>query len=292
MNPTIHYRDEEWLCECAPADGGRLTRLRWRDVDLLTGPDPNFVPGEGFESRPVYGYDDCFPCVAPQEGIPDHGFCWSMSPECVRKEDGLCCTFPFPDGVRLHRRLRFGEGKLAWAFRIENPSDSDLRAQHVMHALMPPSAIHSIRAPLCAECVDSLTGEAIPPESAQNPLALCAEGNARMLLLRGITAEDVDLQLCNGHLLRIQFDPGLFPTLGLWMDRGGYPEHAPRQEIAVEPIPGPSGSLKESLDSGQALYIPARGRLDWEIQWSFRVPASAGSKGGFSPRIRAPETRP
>ena len=264
---TIHYSDSEWLCECDPRDGGRLTRLRWRGMNLLTEPDPNFVPGEGFESRPVYGYDDCFPSVTAQKGIPDHGFCWSMRPESVRLEDGLSSTFVFPEGYRMYRRLRFGEAKLDWVFRIENPTDSDLRAQHVMHALMPPSAILFIRAPLCAECVDSLNDEAIPPEAAQNPLALCSEGKARMLLLRGIAAGDVELQLRNGHRLRILFDCNLFPTLGLWIDRGGYPEQAPRQEIAVEPIPGPSGNLKEALCSGQALNIPARGRLDWEIQW-------------------------
>ena len=263
----IHYRDEEWLCACDPSDGGRLTRLRWRDVDLLTQPDPNFLPGEGFESRPVYGYDDCFPCVAPQKGIPDHGFCWSMRPESVRLQDGLCCTFIFPGGSRLHRRLRFEESKLIWAFRIENPTDSDIRAQHVMHALMPPSAIHAIHAPRCAVCVDSLNGDIIPPEAARTPLGLCSKGNARMLLLREITTGEVTLHLHNDHRIRIHFDPGLFPTLGLWMDRGGYPAHAPRQEIAVEPIPGPSGSLKDALGCGQALHVPARGRLDWEIQW-------------------------
>ena len=45
-----------------------------------------------------------------------------MHPECVRLEDGLSCTFAFPEGVRLHRRLRFGVGELVWMFRIENPN--------------------------------------------------------------------------------------------------------------------------------------------------------------------------
>ncbi len=265
---TINYSDEEWVCACNPADGGRLTQLSWRGIPLLTEADPGFVPGDGFESRPVYGYDDCFPAVAAQEGIPDHGFCWSMQAEGVRLDDGLVCTFVFPEGHRLHRRLRFEEGKLAWLFRVENPGDRDLRVQHVMHALMPPSVIQSIRVPLCAECVDSLQNEAISPEAAQNPLALCAEGSARMWLLRGIVSGDVELQLRSGHHLRIRFDVKRFPTLGLWIDRGGYPAHAPRQEIAVEPIPGPSGSLEDALDRGQALRVPARGELEWEIEWS------------------------
>ena len=87
---------------------------------------------------------------------------------------------------------------------------------------MPPSAILSIRAPLCAGCVDSLNDEEISPEAPQTPMALCSEGTARMLLLRG---------------------------------------------IAVEPIPGPSGSLKDALGCGQALHVPARARLEWENQW-------------------------
>ncbi len=264
---SLQYIDTDWLCACDPADGGRLTRLCWRGTDLLTGPDPDFVPGEGFESRPVYGYDDCFPCVAPQEGIPDHGCCWSMQPECTVLDDGLSCVFVFPNGVRLHRRLRFGAGELVWMFRIENPSDSEVQAQHVMHALMPPSAICSIRAPLCAECVDSLHDETISPEAARTPLALCPEENVRMLLLRGVETGDVELQLRNGQKLRILFDRHLFPTLGLWIDRGSYPAHAPRQEIAVEPIPGPSGDLKEAVRRGQALTVPAGGQLDWEIVW-------------------------
>ena len=58
-----------WEIECLPEDGGRIATLRFAGRDFLTrAPDP-FTPPAGdfgnYETRPVYGYDDCFPSVDP-----------------------------------------------------------------------------------------------------------------------------------------------------------------------------------------------------------------------------------
>jgi hypothetical protein len=265
----MEYRDPIWSCQCDPRDGGRLTRLQWRGLDLLTGPDVNFRPGEGFESRPVYGYDDCFPSVAAQEDVPDHGLCWSMHPETSLEGDGLSCLFRFETGLRLHRRLHFQADRLVWAFRIDNPHEDDVHVQHVMHALMPPAVVRRIRAPLCEHCADSLHGETFTPDRARDPLSLCPEGSARMLLLQEVQTGEVMVELADRRRLRIGFDPVLFPTLGIWLDRGGYPAHAPRQELAIEPIPGPSGDLRQAVARGQALRVPGNGVLAWNIEWAF-----------------------
>ena len=77
-----------WEVECLPADGARLHALRFAGRDLLTGPPERFQPPEQdfgeYETRPVYGYDDCFPSVDPSDlpghpgiRIRDHGeLCW------------------------------------------------------------------------------------------------------------------------------------------------------------------------------------------------------------------------
>ncbi len=76
-----------WMIEYDLDNGARLNRLCFDKFDLLTTNPENFRPpsedyGE-YETRPVFGYDDCFPSVdqcnypGMDWKIPDHGeLCW------------------------------------------------------------------------------------------------------------------------------------------------------------------------------------------------------------------------
>ena len=54
-----------WHIQCIPEDGARISILKYDGYDLFTGNPSAFKPPEKFigefETRPVYGYDDCFP---------------------------------------------------------------------------------------------------------------------------------------------------------------------------------------------------------------------------------------
>ena len=56
-----------WHVSCLPKDGGRLKKLSYAGHNLLTGKPMVFRPPSEnygrYETRPVYGYDDCFPTV-------------------------------------------------------------------------------------------------------------------------------------------------------------------------------------------------------------------------------------
>ena len=56
-----------WLVEFTLKDGGRLDRLTYNNINLLTVEPDKFQPPQSdygeYETRPVYGYDDCFPSV-------------------------------------------------------------------------------------------------------------------------------------------------------------------------------------------------------------------------------------
>ena len=80
---------DNWHIEYIPDDGARIAALRYAGHDLLSSPPVSFRSPERFygeyETRPVYGYDDCFPTVDPclcpggEYQYRDHGeLCWQQ----------------------------------------------------------------------------------------------------------------------------------------------------------------------------------------------------------------------
>ncbi|MBK8884772.1 MAG: hypothetical protein IPN67_21190 [Bacteroidales bacterium] len=78
-----------WHIQYAPEDGARIVSLNYSGYDLLTTEPAVFrKPGRfcgEYETRPVYGYDDCFPTVdqcnypGGNSGCRDHGeLCWQQ----------------------------------------------------------------------------------------------------------------------------------------------------------------------------------------------------------------------
>jgi hypothetical protein len=69
---------DNWEIQYSPDDGARIVSLNYAGHDLLTSPPVNFKPPDKFrgefETRPVSGYDDCFPTVDPcaYPGGDDH----------------------------------------------------------------------------------------------------------------------------------------------------------------------------------------------------------------------------
>lgn len=297
----VRLEHGEWMVECVPSDGARLSVLRFRGLDLLTAPPARFrAPRRDhglYETRPVHGYDDCFPSVDPcrfpnsDYDIPDHGeLCWV--PWRVRAgRRCLDCSARSPDApVRFRRVMRFGPGRLDWEFTIENRGAAPYPCLHVMHALMPLKSVAAIELPRFARAFDEARRRAIEvgpgpkgPEQIARMLFGSESGTARMLLLRGVEAGRFAVSFRGGLSILVRFPVRLFPTLGIWWNRGGHPREKGlgRDEFAIEPIPGPASSLAESAAAGTCLRVPARGALCWRIVWVL-----SGPGGGQAPSVR------
>jgi hypothetical protein len=248
-----------WEVECRLEDGGRLVWLRYGGVDLLTQAPRRFLAADNrygrYESRPVYGYDDCFPTVEACHGWPDHGeLCWlawrGSETDCLVRS----CRAP----LTFRRRLQFGERELVWSFSAANHGEETQLVQHVMHPLMRPGDIAEIELPHCL----SHDAAALAWKLIGLP-----RGSTEMMFLNGISDGRFALRFRQGLRLTVTFAREQFPTLGIWWNNGGYPGGGlERQEFAIEPTPGPTSCLA----GGTTMRLAPRGRLNWRVRWEIQ----------------------
>ncbi|MBN2210558.1 MAG: hypothetical protein JW709_04105, partial [Sedimentisphaerales bacterium] len=235
-----------------------------------------------YETRPVYGYDDCFPTVSPCESpgggyIPDHGeICWL--PWDIRCSSNAligwaqCQILP----VRFCRLMEFHAAGITWRFEVENQSNRDLPFLHVMHALLPPNNVTALRLPTYETLYDEMTQKSLPHcdvNKLSRDLCITPQAAAKMLLLQNIQNGFVEIEINRRYRLGVHFDAGIFTTLGIWWNNGGYPpKNACRRfECAFEPIPGESSSLVKARRHGTTLMAPARGKLSWTVKWEITL---------------------
>ena len=271
-----------WHIRYAPDDGARIAALNYEGHDLLTLYPADFKPpgrfwGE-YETRPVYGYDDCFPTVDPciyPEGdrqCRDHGeICWMQWQTEVQGRSLIFSTDCMQPSVNFKRILIFEGNRLTWRFEVTALSGEKSVFLHVMHALLPLDSISHLEIPECRQIFDEIKSEETGLKSAAalgEYLLAFQPGSFGMFLLRDIFAGFVKLRFSNGLKLEIRFDPRIFPTLGIWWNNGGYPSDGQRRtECAFEPIPGTSSDLSKSYIDGAYLSVEPGKPFVWEIIW-------------------------
>ena len=280
---TIQGRWDAWTAECLPGDGARISRLAYQGRDLLTAAPAAFRAPTAdcgrYETRPVYGYDDCFPTVDPcthplsRASLPDHGeLCW-LPWQVDEQPRGWRCRVESPLlGVAFTRVLEFAGSRLTWRFEVVNPARRPVTFQHVMHPLMPLDAVHYVSLPAFGEAFDEIRRSPAPwraPEEVAAFLLARPPGTASMLLLRNVESPVVAIRFAHGIRLRVRFPSDRFETLGIWWNRDGYPDEdgCRRNECAFEPIPGPTSSLADACAAGRGLVAPADSSLSWTITW-------------------------
>lgn len=266
-----------------PDDGARLRRLSYRRQELLTPPPDSFRPPRHdfglYEKRPVYGYDDCFPTVDPCHypatnlRVPDHGeLCW-LRANYSAFDRGLKCVFIsriLP--LIFEREMIFDKNCLSWIFTAVNTGRKALPFLHVMHALMPVSRVRKINLPAFAKIIEEPTGRQLGPNKTRDiekEILSSPAGRARMFLLCGVKEGFFRMHFHGGLNISVSYDSAIFPTLGIWWNKSGYPDEPglARDECALEPIPGASSSLKSAYRLGKCLFAPANGTLVWRIDW-------------------------
>lgn len=272
-----------WSVEYSPDDGARLDRLSFDGYDLLTTEPISFHPpttdyGE-YETRPVYGYDDCFPSVDPcvfpglDWTIPDHGeLCW-LAWEASEKPDRLTFTVRSRGlPVLFKRELRFAENRVNWAFEVINEGDNTLPFQHVVHPLMPLDEIIAVEMPAFKSVHDEIGQKTLDlkdPEALRDFLLNQVPGTANMLFLRGIETGKMAWTYRNGSRLEVTFPEEHFPAIGIWWNNSGYPDEdgCRRNECAFEPVPGLNSVLTDAYEVGRCLSVPPGQSFAWQIHW-------------------------
>lgn len=274
---------KDWHIEYIPDDGARISCLRYNGNDLLTFQPFDFNPpvkfyGE-YETRPVFGYDDCFPTVDACEypgtktGCRDHGeICWQKWKAEVSGNSITFFTNCIVPAVRFKRIMIFGTNILHWRFEVENMGNETSPFLHVMHALLPLRNISHFELPGCNEIFDEMTSEPSGLGSSSDVVKYLSglpEGSFSMLLFRKVTEGLVKVGYNSGLALEIGFDNRLFPTLGIWWNNRGYPDGGQvRSECAFEPIPGTCSDLSKSFMDGAVLSAKPGEILTWDIYWT------------------------
>lgn len=269
-----------WLVEYELDDGGRLCRLCYNNYDLLTTVPDDFKPpsknyGE-YETRPVYGYDDCFPSVEVSKypglnwTVPDHGeLCW-LHWESVIKSDRIIFSVAskvLP--IRFKRTLKFQEKQLTWTFEVKNNGDQPLPFQHVIHPLIKLTKIKDLRFPdfasLNNEAKEAL--EITTPESLRDFLLSSSMGKAYMLYMQEPDDNFVQWTYNNGLQVRMTYPSNEFTSVGIWWNNCAYPDEdvCRRDECAFEPIPGSTSKLEEAYGEGRSLLVKAGETKSWDI---------------------------
>ena len=280
---VVHQIFGNWETECMPLDGGRISALRYKGFNLLTCPSSVFEIPENdygeYETRPVYGYDDCFPsvnsCEHPTLGfqIRDHGdLCWLKWQAEVRVNILHCYTLYDKFGIQFNRTLEFKKNTCKWKFDIVNLDERKFEFLHVVHPLMPLSEIAGIELPNFenARITESFEKGADFNLTGLSTFLMNIEpGNFEMLYLRNFREGKVVLHFKNGMKLQIMYNPSLFPTFGIWWNNSGYPEEPglERCECAFEPIPGISDDLMKTYNAQQFLIVEPGKTFSWEYTW-------------------------
>jgi hypothetical protein len=274
---------DNWHIEYIPDDGARITVLRYAGYDLLTQkPDGFRAPDRFFgeyETRPVFGYDDCFPTVDPcswpgrKSDYRDHGeLCWQGWETEVSDKSLIFTTDCLQPAVNFMRKLTFEGNRLTWRFEVSALSEDRSVFLHVMHALLPPDKISYLEIPECWNIFDEISSEKTGWKSSKElgeHLLSVQPGSFAMLLLREIDIGTVKLGFRNDLKLEIGFDNKLFPTLGIWWNNGGYPQSGQlRTECAFEPIPGTCSDLSKSFKDGVYLSLEPGNTMCWEVTWT------------------------
>jgi hypothetical protein len=258
-----------WHVECIPDDGARISVLQFKGKDMLTRVPGTFRPPEKFygeyETRPVFGYDDCFPTVDPCSypenffECRDHGeLCWKKWQARFACDSLFCYTKCIRPKVTFKRTLEFTANSISWQYEVVNLADRELPFLHVMHALMPLNEIAGISFPDFESLTDEnsvIISDIKKPGELTDFLLSLNAGSYRMILLKNVAGKTIDVVYRNGLALQIEFPMELFSTIGVWWNNSGYPdeEGLRRCECAIEPIPGTCSNLSESYRAGTYL---------------------------------------
>ena len=277
------YNNVPWSVIYSLEDGARLNHLSYNNYDLLTAEPKFFRPPTTdyglYETRPVYGYDDCFPSCDPckfpgsEWDVPDHGeICW-LKWQVIEKENHL--IFRIKSEVLpliFKREMIFYRNSLTWKFEVQNNANVTLPFVHIIHPLLPLDEIVDLKLPAFETVYDEIADRILQlkdEESAQKFLFNQKKGNFNMLFLQNVQSGKMCWKYKNNLQIEMTFPVEFFPTIGIWWNNSAYPDEdgCRRNECAFEPVPGHVSDLSKAHKHGNCLSVLPQNSFSWEIVW-------------------------
>ena len=304
---TLTLRDDGLEVVLLPDHGGKILSLvdrrtgrdwLWRNPYLPLKPP---VPGASYVlQHDTGGFDECFPAVsegaypiAPwqDQRIPDHGELWSVPWSADVSEAGITMvaeTERFP--VRFERKASLRDGTLRLEYRASNPTDHDfpfIWSAHPLLALEEGMCLELPEGQSLSVYGSDLLGDRHTPVTwpfasgmdlsritrAGYSAKLAGPAPARGWV--GLTHED--------RMLRMAYDPGEVPDLGLWLNMGGWtplPGKEAYFNLGLEPCIGWGDDLAYAIANGQSHgCVKAHGERRWWLELRVEDALNPG-KGG------------
>jgi len=292
-----------------PQFGGKIASILFRGRELLQAPlapiGPR-TPAMPFDQSDASGWDECLPsvaaCLVPTEAgiadVPDHGDLWRVSWNVIGRDPqsitlaGSCFSLP----LMLERKLALAETAtgihLSINYKLKNTGDSSVPwswAAHPLFSVAPgdrivlPDSVHTLR-------LEGSGGHRLGNNGDEKgwPIAERADGTKSDLSWVEAPDSGIGDKLFAGPLstgngwcalerpsagvrIKVSFDAGATPYIGLWICYGGWPDHhGPKQFcVALEPSTAPVDSLALSGPWSRTL-APGESSV-WPMQVDFET---------------------
>ncbi len=261
---------------------------------LITG-TPTEAAGDDavFGGPQAYGWDECFPTVAPCPGADrppatrDHGVLWGR-PWCAKSEDDVVTTtFDHADFI-FSRRLVLDEDRVKATYTLENPGDRDLTylwSAHPLLALRPGERIRLPGVDIASATYVKACGKVASPSAMDWPAAninghsidlsrvhAMESGFAAKLYCDTAPPSDVTVEGADGRLM-LTWQGDVIGALGIWLDYGGWPDDRPVHQVAFEPTTAPADDLLSAQALGRHTVLSPGDRHAWRLVFALEAAA-------------------
>ena len=280
-----------------PEIGGKMVELNNLQTGrqfLLQPQEPPFVycrPGltDEFVASYAYGFDECFPTIAPSMGFPDHGEVWQRPWETSVQDDLLILSIQGLKGeYTFEKRVRVERNVLGLTYRVQNRSARPMNFIWSAHPLLqaPPGArillprsVQSVFLHWASDDVLGRHGDLLSwpslgiPDAAVDYSLVRERGLGQAVKCFTNRLSEGYAGLFNeetGECLLFEFNPNVTPYLGVWLCYGGWPVDAKDKHltVALEPCNGRPDAVEEAMQRGECGTIGAGETQEWDLRLS------------------------
>jgi galactose mutarotase-like enzyme len=294
--PAVSLSNGEIEVVVVPAVGAKITNLRrlrgrewlWRTPVVPLAPAS---PGADFSrAGDSGGWDECFPTVAPARvevagrsvALPDHGELWTAAwSSTVYQTDGETVFDSTAGGTALPSELRRwirvdrSEPIVRLDYQLTNLGPDPFPWIWAAHPLFSTPAGTRLELPGVERItVDHAVGRAgLEPGTAlrwPSDLAEWPESDRPGFALKAFARSPTGTAILHapgrGERLLLRVDPASVPHLGLWLNRGGWPDpDRGYRNLGLEPAIGPADGLDQAIARGAAESIDPGTVRRWQV---------------------------
>lgn len=296
---AVVLENEKLRLTLLPDLGGKITVLENKDTgtqflkEYVKEEGELKPPKVGFNFEPpyAYGFDECFPTVAPSNYLfnervihwPDHGELWTQEWEyeldenrMVLKTSGVNLLYEFTKEIILR------DNQVVINYSVENKSyepfdylwsshpllEIDEGDELLIHDMVKEVSVHELNEEGQVKkrktewpfvLGDETDFRVVQPESSHHAMKLFAEqvDNGKAGLYRKRSDET----------LVFEFNPEKTPHLGIWLCYGGWPEEAEAGSytVALEPATASFDKLSDAIENNENRVIEAGDQHSWNM---------------------------